>query len=90
MITELEMSSSFSFPRPTTTADDLEDLYKEYGVDRVVFLDLAGAIETPETVRGGYYGAFLSFFHSCGLTFPIPEHVLEMWRSLDYRLLKFS
>ena len=37
------MSSSFSFPRPTTTTDDLEDLYKAYGVERAVILDLAGA-----------------------------------------------
>ena len=48
------MFSSFGFPRPTTTTDDLEDLYKEYGVDRAVVLDLAGATETPETVREGY------------------------------------
>ncbi|KAF2535952.1 hypothetical protein F2Q68_00020338 [Brassica cretica] len=62
------MSSSFSFPRPTTTTDDLEDLYKAYGVERAVVLDLAGATETPKTVRGGYCGAYLSFFHSCSLT----------------------
>ena len=72
------MSSSFSFPRPTTTTDDLEDLYKAYGVERAVVLDLAGATETPETARGGYCGAYLSFFHSCSLTFPIPEPVLEI------------
>ncbi|KAF3501226.1 hypothetical protein F2Q69_00042990 [Brassica cretica] len=35
------MSSSFNFPHPTTKADDLEDLYKAYGVDRSVVLDLA-------------------------------------------------
>ena len=76
------MSSSFSFPRPTTTTDDLEDLYKVYGVDRIVVLDLAGATETPETVWGGYCRAYLSFFHSCSLTFPIPEHVLEILAEL--------
>ncbi|XP_048605659.1 uncharacterized protein At3g60930, chloroplastic-like [Brassica napus] len=76
------MSSSFSFPRPTTTTDDLENLYKAYGVERAVVLDLAGATETPETVRGGYCGAYLSFFHSCGLTFPIPEPVLEILAEL--------
>ena len=58
------MSSSFNFPRPTTKADDLEDLYKAYRVDRSVVLDLAGTHETPETVREGYYGAYLSFFLS--------------------------
>ena len=82
MIAELEMSSSFSFSRPTTTTDDLEDLYKVYEVDRAIVLDLAGATETPETVRGGYCRAYLSFFHSCGLTFPIQEHVLEILAEL--------
>ncbi|KAF3493032.1 hypothetical protein DY000_02053870 [Brassica cretica] len=76
------MSSSFSFPRLSTTTDDLEDLYKVYGVDRTVVLDLAGAAETPGTVRGGYYGAYLSFFHSSGLTFPILEPVLEILAEL--------
>ncbi|KAF2563857.1 hypothetical protein F2Q70_00016423 [Brassica cretica] len=76
------MSSSFSFPRLSTTTDDLEDLYKVYGVDRAVVLDLAGAAETPGTVRGGYYGAYLSFFHSSGLTFPILEPVLEILAEL--------
>ncbi|KAG2251030.1 hypothetical protein Bca52824_081166 [Brassica carinata] len=72
------MSSSSNFPRPTTKADDLEDLYKAYGVDRSVVLDLAGTHETPETVRECYYGAYLCFFHSCGLIFPIPEPILEI------------
>ena len=58
------MCSSLTFPHPTTPADDLENLYEVYGVDRSVVLDLAGANETPETVRVGYYGAYLSFFHS--------------------------
>ncbi|XP_048622644.1 uncharacterized protein LOC125591820 [Brassica napus] len=71
------MSSSLNFPRPTIEADDLENLYKVYGVDRAVVLDLAGTNETLETVREGYYGAYISFFHSCGLTFLIPEPILE-------------
>ncbi|KAF2593552.1 hypothetical protein F2Q70_00042445 [Brassica cretica] len=72
------MFSSFDFPRSTTTADDLEDLYKTYGVDRAVALDLVGATETPETVRERYCGAYLSFFHSCSLIFPVPELILEI------------
>ena len=76
------MSSSFTFLRPTNTTDDLEGLYKEHRVVRAVVLDLAGTTETPETVQGGYYGAYLSFFHSCGLTFPIPEPVLEILAEL--------
>ncbi|KAG2282994.1 hypothetical protein Bca52824_054214 [Brassica carinata] len=76
------MSSSFSFPHPTTTTDDLEDLYKAYGVDHAIVLDLAGATETPETVRGGYCGAYLSFFHSCGLTFRL-RCIFEITANLD-------
>ncbi|XP_048613418.1 uncharacterized protein At3g60930, chloroplastic-like [Brassica napus] len=80
------MSLSFSFPRPTTTIDDLEDLYRTYGVDRAVVLDLAGATETPETVREGYCGAYLSFFHSCGLIFPVPKPILEILAELGLSL----
>ncbi|XP_048624116.1 uncharacterized protein At3g60930, chloroplastic-like [Brassica napus] len=80
------MCSSFNFPHPTTTADDLENLYNMYGVDRSVVLDLVGTHETPEAVREGYYGAYLSFFHSCGLTFPIPEPILEVLADLGLSL----
>ncbi|KAF3595232.1 hypothetical protein DY000_02021089 [Brassica cretica] len=80
------MCSSFTFPRPTTTADDLENLYKVYGVDRSVVLDLAGMHETSVTVREGYYGAYLSFFHSCGLIFPMPEQILEVLAELGLSL----
>ncbi|KAF2597504.1 hypothetical protein F2Q68_00008710 [Brassica cretica] len=80
------MCSSFTFPRPTITADDLENLYKVYGVDRSVVLDLAGTHETPEAVREGYYGAYLSFFHSCGLIFPILEPILEVLAELGLSL----
>ncbi|XP_013624102.1 PREDICTED: uncharacterized protein At3g60930, chloroplastic-like [Brassica oleracea var. oleracea] len=80
------MCSSFTFSRPTTTTDDLENLYKVYGIDHSVVLDLAGAHETPETVRECYYGAYLSFFHSCGLIFPIPEPILEVLAELGLSL----
>ncbi|KAG2276962.1 hypothetical protein Bca52824_059517 [Brassica carinata] len=80
------MCSSFNFPHPTTTSDDLENLYKVYGVDHSVVLDLVGMHETPETVRVGYYGAYLSFFHSYGLIFPIPEPILEVLAELRLSL----
>ena len=76
------MSSSFSFPHPTTTTDDLEDLYTMYGVDRAIVLDLASMSETPKIVRGGYCRAYPSFFQSCGLTFPILEPILEILAEL--------
>ncbi|KAF2552158.1 hypothetical protein F2Q68_00033715 [Brassica cretica] len=74
------------FSRLTTTTNDLEDLYKTYGVDRAVVLDLAGKNETPETVWEGYCGAYLSFFHSCGLIFPVPEPILEILAELGLSL----
>ena len=40
------MYLSFNFPRPTTTADDLENLHEVHGGDRSVVLDLARADET--------------------------------------------
>ena len=88
MIVKLEMSSSFSFPRPTTKTDDLEDLYKMYGVDRAVVLDWADTTETLKTVREGYCGAYLSFFHSCGLIFPIPEPILEILAELGLSFIQ--
>ncbi|KAF2604952.1 hypothetical protein F2Q70_00027100 [Brassica cretica] len=80
------MCSSFNFPHPTTTADDFKNLYKVYWVDRSVALDLVGTHETPKTVREGYYGAYLSFFRSCGLIFPIPEPILEVLAELGLSL----
>ncbi|KAF3574648.1 hypothetical protein F2Q69_00059631 [Brassica cretica] len=68
--------------RPTISRISTQDLNTVYRVDRAVVLDLASASETLETVRGGYCGAYLSFFQSCGLTFPIPEPVLEILAEL--------
>ncbi|KAF3526769.1 hypothetical protein F2Q69_00050296 [Brassica cretica] len=76
------MAASFFFPRPITTTGDLEDLYNTYGVDRAVKLELASPLETPETVRDGYCGAYLAYFQSCGLSFPILESVLEIFAEL--------
>lgn len=59
----------FSFPLPTTTRDQLENLYNICGVDRSIVLDLASDFETPETVWGGYCRAYLSFFETCGIFF---------------------
>ncbi|KAF2557074.1 hypothetical protein F2Q68_00016340 [Brassica cretica] len=55
-------------------------------VDRSFVLDLVDTHETPETVREGYYGAYLSFFHTCGLIFPIPEPILEVLAEIGLSL----
>lgn len=65
-----------------TTSDQLESLYNTYGIDRAVVLDPASSFETLATFRGGYYGAYLSFFESCSLSFLIPEPILEILAEL--------
>ncbi|XP_018458436.1 uncharacterized protein At3g60930, chloroplastic-like [Raphanus sativus] len=70
--------SFFSFPSPTIKQEHIKELYSSFGVDRAVVCELASDHETPETVRSGYGGAYLSFFESCGLSFPIPRQLLEI------------
>lgn len=72
-----KMALSFFCPFPTTTAKCLEELYTVHGVDRAVVVDLASTTDSPEAVRDGYGGAYLTFFETCGLTFPIPEPILS-------------
>ena len=54
-----------------------------HSVDRDVVLDLSSMLETPEAVWDGYCGAYLSFFETCGLFFPIPEPILDILAELD-------
>ncbi|XP_013617560.1 PREDICTED: uncharacterized protein LOC106324085 [Brassica oleracea var. oleracea] len=51
-----------------------------------VVVDLASTFESPEAVRDGYGGAYLSFFETCGLFFPIPEPVLNILAELGLSL----
>ncbi|XP_018460524.1 uncharacterized protein At3g60930, chloroplastic-like [Raphanus sativus] len=78
--------SFFSFPSPTITQEHIEKLYSSFGVDRAVVCELASDQETPETFRNGYGGAYLSFFESCGLSFPIPRQLLEILAELGISL----
>lgn len=78
----------FFSPLPTTTRDQPESLYSLCGVNRAVALDLAFDFEVPENVREGYCGAYLSFFETCGLSFPIPGQVLEMLAELGLSFLR--
>lgn len=77
------MVSPFSFSVPTTMNDQLENLYNIHGVDRAVILDLTTVFETSDTIRGGYCKAYMSFFETCGLSFPISELVLEILAILE-------
>ena len=47
---------------------------------------MASTFESPEAVRDGYGGAYLSFFETCGLFFPIPEPVLNILAELGLSL----
>ncbi|XP_018448596.1 uncharacterized protein LOC108820113 [Raphanus sativus] len=78
--------SSFSFPCPTIKRENIEELYSSFEVDHAVVCELASDQETPETVREGYCRAYLSFFESCGLSFPIPRQVLEILAELGISL----
>ncbi|XP_018436095.2 uncharacterized protein At3g60930, chloroplastic-like [Raphanus sativus] len=78
--------SSFSFPSPTITQEHIEKLYSSLGVDRAVVCELASDHETPKTARNGYGGAYLSFFETCGLSFPIPRQLLEILAGLGISL----
>ncbi|KAF3534353.1 hypothetical protein DY000_02039889 [Brassica cretica] len=80
------MAPSFSFPLPPITADRLEELYTVLGVHRAVVFDLASTSESPEAVRDGYCGAYLSFFETCGLFFPIPEAIFNILEELGLSL----
>lgn len=46
----------------------LDNLYKSYEVNRAVELNLASENENPETVREGYYRAYISYFEDFGLS----------------------
>ena len=65
------MAPSFSYHLPTIKADWLEGLYTVHGVDRAIVVFFASMSESPEAVRDGYGGVYLSLFETCGLFFPI-------------------
>ncbi|KAF3518326.1 hypothetical protein DY000_02060669 [Brassica cretica] len=85
-----KIASSFFCPLPTTTAKRPEEIYTVHGVDRAVVVDLASTTESLEAVHDGYGGAYLTFFETCGLFFPIPEHILSILAELGLSLTQIS
>ncbi|KAF3518625.1 hypothetical protein DY000_02060307 [Brassica cretica] len=81
------MAPSFFCPLPTTTAKWLEELYTVHGVDRVTVVDLASTTESPEAVPDGFGGAYLTFFETCGLFYPIPEPTLSVLARLGRNII---
>ncbi|KAF2614598.1 hypothetical protein F2Q70_00012085 [Brassica cretica] len=55
----------------------IEAIYELWGVDYTVEIELPEDGETPETVRLGYCGAYMSHFEDGGLSFPLPRFLLE-------------
>ena len=49
-------------------------------------VDLASTTESPEAVRDGFGGAYLTFFGTCGLFYPIPEPTLSVLAELGLSL----
>ncbi|XP_013594690.1 PREDICTED: uncharacterized protein LOC106302809 [Brassica oleracea var. oleracea] len=76
------MAPSFFCPLPTTTAKWLGERYTVHVLDRAVIGYLASTTESPEAVRDGYGGAYLTFFETCGLFFPILEPILSILAEL--------
>ncbi|WZZ50752.1 hypothetical protein YC2023_050859 [Brassica napus] len=58
-------------------AKHIEAIYELWGVDYAVEIELPDDDETPETVRSGYCGAYMSHFEDGGLSFPLPRFLLE-------------
>ena len=58
-------------------AKHIEAIYELWGVDYALEIKLPDDDETPETVRPGYCGAYMSHFEDRGLPFPLPRFLLN-------------
>ncbi|KAF2571207.1 hypothetical protein F2Q70_00003963 [Brassica cretica] len=58
-------------------AKHIEAIYKLWGVNYAVDIKLPDDDETPETLRPGYCGSYMSHFEDGGLSFPLPRFLLE-------------
>ena len=56
----------------------IDAIYELWGVDYIVEIELPESGETPENVRPGYCGAYMSHFEDVGLSFPLPRFLLEV------------
>ncbi|KAF2584562.1 hypothetical protein F2Q70_00036474 [Brassica cretica] len=66
-------------------AKHFEAIYELWGVDYAVKIELPGDDETPETVRPGYCGAYMSHFEDGSLSFPFLDFFLRE-EGLDFGL----
>ena len=57
---------------------NIDAIYELWGVSYGVEIELPEDDETPENVRPGYCGAYLSHFDAGGLSFPLPCFLLEV------------
>ena len=58
--------------------EHIDAIYELWGVDYVVEIELPASGKTPENVRPGYCGAYMSHFEDSGLSFPLPRFLLEV------------
>ncbi|KAF3486018.1 hypothetical protein F2Q69_00053415 [Brassica cretica] len=64
-------------------AKHIEAIYKLWGVNYTVEIELLEDGETLETVIPGYCGAYMSHFEDDGLSFPLPRFLLEALAELE-------
>ncbi|XP_048599731.1 uncharacterized protein LOC125579878 [Brassica napus] len=68
---------------------DIDDIYELWGVDYAVEISLSDE-ETPEIVRPGYCGAYMSHFKDARLLFPIPRFLMEALVELGMAFAQMS
>ncbi|KAF2532330.1 hypothetical protein F2Q70_00033006 [Brassica cretica] len=64
-------------PHLKTILKGKHTIYELWRVNYVVEIELPESGETPENVRSGYCGAYVSHFQDGGLSFPLPRFLLE-------------
>ncbi|KAJ4901847.1 Uncharacterized protein Rs2_15798 [Raphanus sativus] len=69
------------YTNSTLTRDELKIIQELWGVLYAVEGELPDG-GTPETVRSGYCGAFMTHFKDGGLSFPLPSFLLELLAEL--------
>ncbi|KAF3532212.1 hypothetical protein DY000_02040686 [Brassica cretica] len=68
---------------------DIDDIYELWGVDYAVEISLSDE-ETPETVRPGYCGAYMSHIKDARLLFPLPRFLMEALVELGMAFAQMS
>ncbi|KAF3591254.1 hypothetical protein DY000_02022476 [Brassica cretica] len=73
----------WSPPQDNSRGETHRGYLQTLGVNYTVEIELLEDGETPETVRPGYCGAYMSHFEDDGLSFPLPRFLLEALAELE-------